>query len=66
MNVTFGIMDPLKKRIRNKRERYALLAEQALEIVKNLSQSWKICTPLKIVKELKTNCAARADAPVLC
>ena len=39
MNVTFGIMDPLKKRIRNKRERYALLAEQALEIVKNLSQS---------------------------
>ncbi|MEN6419345.1 MAG: methylenetetrahydrofolate--tRNA-(uracil(54)-C(5))-methyltransferase (FADH(2)-oxidizing) TrmFO [Clostridiaceae bacterium] len=37
MNVTFGIMDPPKKRIRNKRERYTVLAEQALAIVKDLS-----------------------------
>ena len=36
MNVTFGIMDPPQKRIRNKRERYAVLAECALGIVNEL------------------------------
>jgi methylenetetrahydrofolate--tRNA-(uracil-5-)-methyltransferase len=40
MNVTFGIMDGLSERIRNKKERYGKIAERAL----------------KIVKELQTNC----------
>ncbi len=36
MNVTFGIMDPLSERIRNKQERYRKIAERALRIVKEL------------------------------
>ncbi len=33
MNVTFGIMDPLEKRIRNKRERQAAISARALGII---------------------------------
>ncbi len=44
MNVTFGIMEGLPERVRNKRERYEQIARRALETVE------------EIVKELKTNC----------
>ena len=33
MNVTFGIMAPLEKRIRNKQQRCAAIAERALTIL---------------------------------
>ena len=36
MNVNFGLMDPLKERVRSKRERYGRIAERALKIVKEL------------------------------
>ena len=36
MNVTFGIMDAYPKRIRNKAERYRMIAERSLKIVKEL------------------------------
>ena len=36
MNVTFGIMDPLPKHIRNKKERYAAIAERALSRIDDL------------------------------
>ncbi len=36
MNVTFGIMQPYPVRIRNKAERYRLIAERSLKIVKEL------------------------------
>lgn len=36
MNANFGIIDGLEKRIRNKQERYRLIAELALEIINKL------------------------------
>ncbi|MCH5211500.1 MAG: methylenetetrahydrofolate--tRNA-(uracil(54)-C(5))-methyltransferase (FADH(2)-oxidizing) TrmFO [Oscillospiraceae bacterium] len=36
MNANFGIIDGLEKRIRNKQERYRLIAERALEIINKL------------------------------
>ena len=39
MNITFGIMEPLKNPPRNKRERYAAMAEQALSTVETISKS---------------------------
>lgn len=36
MNITFGIMDPLEKRIRNKRERCAAISERALTLLDQL------------------------------
>lgn len=35
MNITFGLMPPLEKRIRNKKEKNGLLAQRALEVLKN-------------------------------
>ena len=37
MNVTFGIIDPLGERIRNKAMRYERISQRALEIVRDLS-----------------------------
>ena len=34
MNVTFGIMDPYPERIKNKQERYARIAQRALDTVR--------------------------------
>ncbi|NLI55207.1 MAG: methylenetetrahydrofolate--tRNA-(uracil(54)-C(5))-methyltransferase (FADH(2)-oxidizing) TrmFO [Clostridiales bacterium] len=39
MNVTFGIMDPLPERIRKKTERYAKIAERALELVRERTEN---------------------------
>ena len=36
MNITFGIMEPLKEKRKNKQERCQMLAERALRIVKEL------------------------------
>lgn len=36
MNVTFGIMDPLTERIRNKKERYGRIAERALDRINTI------------------------------
>ena len=36
MNITFGIMDTLPERIRDKRTRYEKIAERSLKIVKEL------------------------------
>jgi folate-dependent tRNA-U54 methylase TrmFO/GidA len=36
MNVTFGIMESLPERIRKKANRYAKVAERALEIIQAL------------------------------
>ena len=33
MNANFGLIDPLKKRVRNKQERYAQVAERALNVI---------------------------------
>ncbi|BDR58643.1 methylenetetrahydrofolate--tRNA-(uracil(54)-C(5))-methyltransferase (FADH(2)-oxidizing) TrmFO [Xylocopilactobacillus apicola] len=38
MNANFGIMTPLTQRIRNKKERREIMAQRALELVKN----WKV------------------------
>ena len=35
MNANFGIIDSLEKRVRNKQERYRIIAENALGIVKS-------------------------------
>ncbi|MDD6214650.1 MAG: methylenetetrahydrofolate--tRNA-(uracil(54)-C(5))-methyltransferase (FADH(2)-oxidizing) TrmFO [Firmicutes bacterium] len=35
MNANFGIIDSLEKRVRNKQERYRIIAENALDIVKS-------------------------------
>ena len=37
MNVTFGIIDPLGERIRNKAMRYERISQRALEIVRDLN-----------------------------
>ena len=37
MNVTFGSIDPLGERIRNKAMRYERISQRALEIVRDLS-----------------------------
>ena len=37
MNITFGLIDSLDKRVRNKMQRYELIAERALAIVRELS-----------------------------
>lgn len=36
MNANFGIIDGLEKRIRNKQERYGMIAARALEIIKDI------------------------------
>lgn len=36
MNVTFGIMESLTERIRNKKERYGRIAERALERINTI------------------------------
>lgn len=37
MNITFGLIDSLDKRVRNKMQRYEMIAERALAIVRGLS-----------------------------
>ncbi len=37
MNANFGILKPLEKTVRDKKQRYALLAERALESIKNFT-----------------------------
>jgi len=37
MNITFGLIDSLDKKIRNKMQRYELIAQHALDIVRSLS-----------------------------
>jgi methylenetetrahydrofolate--tRNA-(uracil-5-)-methyltransferase len=37
MNANFGILQPLPTRIKDKKQRYAALAERALQTVENLS-----------------------------
>jgi len=37
MNVTFGLMDPLEKRVRNKAQRYEQISLRAIDIVRKLS-----------------------------
>lgn len=37
MNITFGLLDPLNERIRNKAQRYEKISERALSIVQDLS-----------------------------
>ena len=37
MNITFGLIDSLDKRVRNKMQRYEMIAERALAIVRDLS-----------------------------
>ena len=37
MNITFGLIDPLEKRVRNKAQRYELISERAIGIVRDLS-----------------------------
>ena len=59
MNVTFGIMESLPERIRKKANRYAKVAERALEIIRLDSLSWMfqkidqlrqhICREIKIL-----------------
>ncbi len=39
MNITFGLMDPLKLRVRGKEQRYLMLAEQALNIIEDIKQT---------------------------
>ncbi len=38
MNANFGILKPLESRVRDKKQRYALLAERALENIKNFTK----------------------------
>ena len=37
MNITFGLIDPLEKRVRNKAQRYEQISERAIGIVRDLS-----------------------------
>ena len=37
MNITFGLIDPLEKRVRNKAQRYELISERAIGLVRDLS-----------------------------
>jgi methylenetetrahydrofolate--tRNA-(uracil-5-)-methyltransferase len=37
MNANFGLLPPLEKRVRNRRERYALLSERALEAMRRFA-----------------------------
>lgn len=37
MNITFGLIDPLEKRVRNKAQRYELISDRAIGIVRDLS-----------------------------
>ena len=37
MNITFGLIDGLDKRVRNKAQRYELISQRAIDIVRNLS-----------------------------
>lgn len=37
MNITFGLIDSLDKRVRNKMQRYEMIAERALAVVRELS-----------------------------
>ena len=37
MNITFGLIDPLDRRVRNKAQRYELISERAISIVRDLS-----------------------------
>ena len=37
MNITFGLIDPLDKRVRNKAQRYEMISERAIAIVRELS-----------------------------
>ena len=37
MNITFGLIDSLDKRVRNKMQRYEMISERALAIVRELS-----------------------------
>jgi methylenetetrahydrofolate--tRNA-(uracil-5-)-methyltransferase len=37
MNVNFGIMEPLEKRIRDKKEKYRKMAERAIGLIKEIS-----------------------------
>ena len=42
MNVTFGIMDPLKERVRGKQERGERIAGRALETVRALKDHYAL------------------------
>ena len=37
MNITFGLIDPLEKRVRNKAQRYELISERSIALVRDLS-----------------------------
>ncbi|MBQ9198454.1 MAG: methylenetetrahydrofolate--tRNA-(uracil(54)-C(5))-methyltransferase (FADH(2)-oxidizing) TrmFO [Clostridia bacterium] len=37
MNITFGLIDPLDKRVRNKAQRYELISQRAISVVRDLS-----------------------------
>ena len=37
MNITFGLIDSLYKRVRNKMQRYEMISQRALEIVRELA-----------------------------
>ena len=37
MNITFGLIDGLDKRVRNKAQRYELISQRAIDIVRDLS-----------------------------
>ena len=41
MNAAFGIMDPLDERIRNKKEKYARMAERALRVIRETSMLFR-------------------------
>ena len=38
MNITFGLIDPLDQRVRNKAQRYEMISERAIGIVRDLSE----------------------------
>lgn len=42
MNVTFGIMEGLEKRVRNKQERYTLISERALAAIEEIKNANKL------------------------
>ena len=39
MNVTFGIIEPLEKRVRKKREKNALISQRALEKLEEIKKT---------------------------
>lgn len=46
MNITFGLMDELKQRIRNKEQRYTMLSQNALNEVDRIAEAINVKEPL--------------------